>query len=1085
MRFFKIFLVSFGSLVATVGIALGVMFLAGSFNEEVIMPESIAFEQSVYDAAKDFEMTITTPTENVTEKTVTLSFASDYTEVEGYITDGVITVPKLVKIGTPFKVVLNKENKLIGEERIAWIKGGVSTLRATSENVTARTETAKVYVDVPVHLIELVAAPTASSPSQNVFNIGSNFVVKANFFPQESEYQFSKNGSDGNPAVYKTVFFSTLSKSLALGQKINHNTQAFTALEQASDVLINGQVFASVEDELNILKQVETFETEELKRSYILSALDSLIGDKKAENSVSVEFVELKVGSYTVGQVNVPSKFNQAIQLFANKATTSANQFNLQISVLASDNNKLLPEHIANIGIAVALESSSGYVDATQGQFLLDSRKTLVQEFYGQDFTFHFPFTHQTDINQSYWNLYALGENMTAKLFVVLFEQTEDGLGPHEFSLQNGNPKFILDIDPTTAVSNRIYWSDANNTTTTLYVYENIDPSQTIYQQFDLKNLAYIIPAENSYKTVLYFAYIERECGSMANDEFVGKYIVVGDNKAKYIRSAEDYVDFYEIPNGVITPKGTNELPNGWMIKVVMATVKTNFDGSFVFDEQGYYVVDRFSSANEQGALQTLNFEVAKTLKTIDAHLRFDAEIAVQNQSTLAVVHGQVGAFELVFDIAQDQQNIFERDWNNGRITFVFKINGQVEQSLFSYDQVEFESNPQGGSLQFSVPVNVDYIKYTTNDPGYRNFTVEVLYRRGYEQPVATLLNNAEFVDEDQTSTLINDAIFEVYDGKIATLTFADDYLHNVTSQNPIFVKTSLTEDQEVHREEGIAYASVESTSSFTHNGEVFEKSKLYEENSNNIAVVAFDKYGKEIKDKSLWRLVSSDTTGKVLAVDASGQSLSFLGTSTSPVMVSIVSEHGIGGKTVNSTYGIYFDVETLGKILYVGYNSTEDIAGEKSIFKNYNENDYNETDRAFGLLNPNLNYEPSQIQIALVGRKDRTVYLSHANQVNLFKVYYGLPTEQDKYKLFDLLKITKYVREEGDFEGIQFHYNDEQTSITGFTIKKDFGQSAYLDLKAETDIGIVIDLRLEILPNISVKVGKFGARRRRRTIQL
>ena len=142
--------------------------------------------------------------------------------------------------------------------------------------------------------------------------------------------------------------------------------------------------------------------------------------------------------------------------------------------------------------------------------------------------------------------------------------------------------------------------------------------------------------------------------------------------------------------------------------------------------------------------------------------MRFDAEIAVQNQSTLAVVHGQVGAFELVFDIAQDQQNIFERDWNNGRITFVFKINGQVEQSLFSYDQVEFESNPQGGSLQFSVPVNVDYITYTTNDSGYRNFTVEVLYRRGYEQPVATLLNNAEFVDEDQTSTLINDAIFEV-----------------------------------------------------------------------------------------------------------------------------------------------------------------------------------------------------------------------------------------------------------------------------------------------------------------------------------
>ena len=91
-------------------------------------------------------------------------------------------------------------------------------------------------------------------------------------------------------------------------------------------------------------------------------------------------------------------------------------------------------------------------------------------------------------------------------------------------------------------------------------------------------------------------------------------------------------------------------------------------------------------------------------------------------------------------------------------------------------------------------------------------------------------------------------------------------------------------------------------------------------------------------------------------------------------------------------------------KILYVGYNSTELLA--KNQFSKLQRNDTMKTDCAFGLLNPNLNYEPSQIQLLWLAEK-RTVYLSHANQVNLLKVYYGLPTEQDKYKLFDLLKIT------------------------------------------------------------------------------
>ena len=122
------------------------------------------------------------------------------------------------------------------------------------------------------------------------------------------------------------------------------------------------------------------------------------------------------------------------------------------------------------------------------------------------------------------------------------------------------------------------------------------------------------------------------------------------------------------------------------------------------------------------------------------------------------------------------------------------------------------------------------------------------------------------------------------YDGKIATLTFADDYcimlLPNQFCENFIN-RRSRSAQRRRH-----CLCICESTL-FTHNGEVFEKSKLYEENSNNIAVVAFDKYGKSktiiVGGFEFRHNRQSACCGRKWTI------LSFLGTSTSPVMVSIV----------------------------------------------------------------------------------------------------------------------------------------------------------------------------------------------------
>ena len=48
MRFFKIFLIVFFSLIGVFGITYGIMAATGYFNQEKISPENISFEKNIY-----------------------------------------------------------------------------------------------------------------------------------------------------------------------------------------------------------------------------------------------------------------------------------------------------------------------------------------------------------------------------------------------------------------------------------------------------------------------------------------------------------------------------------------------------------------------------------------------------------------------------------------------------------------------------------------------------------------------------------------------------------------------------------------------------------------------------------------------------------------------------------------------------------------------------------------------------------------------------------------------------------------------------------------------------------------------------
>ena len=146
-RFLAIFGLCLGAVAVFVGGYLGVKYLIGDFDPEIIVPENIAFSQTEYyfdEGDEKYFLSVTTTTEGVTETTVKLSLIGgtelkDDQSGEMYWQNGKIRIPKTAKLNTPFEIFLIKDNTYQNEipedEALKdWIRGGISNVIATSTN---------------------------------------------------------------------------------------------------------------------------------------------------------------------------------------------------------------------------------------------------------------------------------------------------------------------------------------------------------------------------------------------------------------------------------------------------------------------------------------------------------------------------------------------------------------------------------------------------------------------------------------------------------------------------------------------------------------------------------------------------------------------------------------------------------------------------------------------------------------------------------------------------------------------------------------------------------------------------------------
>ena len=241
-RIFIIFLISLGSLVGVVGVAMGVKYLTGEFNEKIVAPEDVFFEQNDYffDGTKtSYTVTVQTTTEEVTQKEVSLYFekASAETRDKMHWTDGNIIIPKTVYLGKEFtiEIVKDKSHTELGD--MDWVHGGISKIIASSANKMINPSTARILVDVPVYSTELViynkemstenlsfdtiskniensSLATALSEGERVdVRAGDTFYVGVNYYPYASAFKYSQASSTNILYEYKNNIASSLGVS--------------------------------------------------------------------------------------------------------------------------------------------------------------------------------------------------------------------------------------------------------------------------------------------------------------------------------------------------------------------------------------------------------------------------------------------------------------------------------------------------------------------------------------------------------------------------------------------------------------------------------------------------------------------------------------------------------------------------------------------------------------------------------------------------------------------------------------------------------------------------------------------------------
>ena len=677
---------------------LGV-YLTGGFEEKYVPPVEITLghdQEDYLEVEQDFELMLTTETPEVTEKKVTLSFASgNPVKREGKISNKIIQVPEIVTIGEPFTVHLLKE-RLTDEEGneilengqpVDWIVGGLSTIFATSEAPSTINTKINIAVDVPVYDTETVIINSNNEETTQIVT-NESFSVKTKFIPAKSEYIYGDN--------FRTdLEESQMRKKLSYYEAVNtdkvyaiyddiHTIHFVAGDEQVSEdigVQINSYTFINAKTQLAqeaLLAEVTDPET------YHQSMLEALVGASVSKTTNEV----ISIGEASIGNFIVAKS---KIEMNVGPLRLSLNEYPYQSSIdylgvsIYSTNGILLDRLLPNIAINFEINGD----DAVNGKnSVLDINSTEGSVKIGEK-TYYKPYSKDTNPRFAYWDIKAR-KVCDVKMNIVLL-------------VDNGTSIFAtggqdLVYQTTLSVSEHeelpVSWNDDSE----LEVMLDYDKSGNIERYaLNLDELKYI-PEQNIYQDYVFFA----SFGSGALEEYIEQANrIFGENgydieKSGLYSTNSGNLELFAIDGSVLN------LYDSGTFSLYFATIITEY-GQPKENEDGLYLIAEMASGFKRivcekslytdsvnkGEIVTTNFPASQT-------------------GEVSIPQGTDYTFSLIFTISKEAVAVFRDEYQQGFMTPRIKDTlGNDITSYFSYDSGTFSVNGETGEGRLEYVLTV------------------------------------------------------------------------------------------------------------------------------------------------------------------------------------------------------------------------------------------------------------------------------------------------------------------------------------------------------------------------------------------
>ena len=666
MRYFKIVLACFGFILAVVGITAGVLFLTGKFDKEVVQPGDIAFEITEKLTENDFEVVVNTTTENVTEKDVTLSLTNQ-TEADGMISDGIITIPKVVKLGKPFTVKVNKTHYAGMTEE--WNVGGTSIIRAKSTNPLIQEATPlTVEVDVPVHSlgVELVTTTGTKIGTVSARNL-------KNYMKTLAEGEENKKVVElavGSVVRLQPVFTPAKSAKTTKGEPrkvlfeiptawkgihidfVDGENDLIEVLRQTTveDIKINAYCFRTSADEY--VAQSKGYSDEELITMMNSNGISGASSQIFGTNQKITSFTSSTNDEYMNLAINSP------MTLVANGKVDNA--FDLGLGLASDAGVAKLEDKIAVIKLFAYWQNGDGaWEDA--GDKLEIVGQTSSKKENGVKAKIN-----KNDANLSSWKVIASETGkykIVAQLSYEYYSSSSSVPTEINFEIPFNN---ILVADP---ISSDVAWKSTLPAIKTLVVLDGETAAEKYYPTINLADFVDIKNPNATYKVVRFFAYSTEgeNLANVINCSLYSGNFAVPDSSNQY--------EVFEIPNGILTAKDVGNF------RIFFATVVSDYMGNPKI-QFGGYLFESFSNTN------TIN--VVKSLKQLDASMTVNQQEDGKdyNKNTDETTR------DYIFHVRQQDEKvftlslfvsdieIFERDYADGKISIDFLLDGQKSKIL-------------------------------------------------------------------------------------------------------------------------------------------------------------------------------------------------------------------------------------------------------------------------------------------------------------------------------------------------------------------------------------------------------------------